>query len=547
MTLAALSALGACANGGGSDSSGDGGSSGSTSNGGSNNNGGSLGNGGSANGNGGSSAGSTSGNGGAAGVGTGQGGASGGAGAAGTGGTMADGGGPPREAGPTCANTDKSIISIDPTGFVTKACNNFGMQGAWYCYTDGVAGSTSSCMVGKTPYVASSTGMCLSGTTSTAAGAYGAGIGFSLNDSGGTAAVKSAYNAQMSNVVGFEITITGTTDVALRLNLTTAASSPDPAPFVALPGAGTYQVMLADAVVPGGWANANAGSRINPASIFDVQLAVPADASKAANYNYCITHLKPILATDTVMPAGTCTATTAYGSKVCGAQDLLAEVGAYAVQNNINGGAPGTQCVQAMLGGATCGGFAATFTGFGANGLTPSSYPSIIYGWQNGSFYGGYKTAKQLSAVGAATSSWNFVSPASGKWNAAYDIWLAPTAAPKNAGGGVELMVWLNYGGGAQPLGNNSNANASVAGEMWEVWKGSVTVSGATWQYIAYRRPVGSSTPVNNLDLKAFLTNATTQGVGLTTSSYLLGVQAGFEVWQSSVPATTNSFSATIN
>jgi hypothetical protein len=544
VSFAALSVLGACANGGSDGNGGAGSSGGATANGGSGNTGGSVGNGGSATGNGGS----TSGNGGTAGAGTGQGGSSGG-GAAGAGGSVPDGG-PRPDAAAACANADKTIIPIDATGFVTRTCNNFGMQGAWYCYADGVAGGTSSCVQGRTPFVAASTGMCVSGTTSTntVGGAFGAGIGFSLNDSGGAAAVKSAYNAQMNNVVGFEITVTGTTDVALRLNLTGAASSNDPAPFVALPGAGTYQVMIADAVVPGGWANANAGSRATPASIFDVQLAVPADATKAANYNFCITRLKPILASDTITPAGTCTATAAYGSKVCGAQDLLGEVGGYAVQNNINAGAPGTQCVQAMLGGATCGGFAATFTGFGNAILsTPSSYPSIIYGWQNGSFYGSYKTAKQLSAVGAVTSSWNFVSPATGKWNAAYDIWLGPQAAPKTAAGGLELMVWLNYGGGAQPLGSNSNADVSVAGEMWQVWKGSVTVNAATWQYIAYRRSVGSSAPVNNLDLKAFITNAASQNVGLAPSSYLLGVQAGFEVWQSSEPATTNSFSATIN
>jgi hypothetical protein len=541
----------ACANGGadggGNANGGSAGASGNAANGGANNAtsaGGASGNLGGASG----SAGSTPGNGGTTGQGgtPGQGGSAGSSGATGAGGTIADAG-PRGDGAPVCANADRTVVSIDPTGFVTRACNDAGLQGAWYCYTDGIAGGTSSCVTGRTPYLPASQGMCLSGTTSTGAGAYGAGIGFSLNDSGGTAAVKSAYNATMNNVVGFEITITGTTDVALRLNLTTAASSPDPAPFVALPGAGIYQVLFADAVVPGGWANANAGSRATPASIFDVQLAVPADPSKAANYNYCITHLKPILATTTITPAGMCGATAMYGGSVCGPQDLLGEVGNYAVQNNINAGSPGTQCVQAMLGGATCGGFAATFTGFGANGNTPSSYPSIIYGWQNGSFYGGYKTAKQLSAIGTATSSWSFASPASGKWDAAYDIWLSPQAAPKNAGGGTEVMVWLNYGGAAQPLGNNTNANVPIAGEMWEVWKGSVTVNAATWQYIAYRRPVGSSAPVTNLDLKAFLTNAASQNVGVTTASYLLGVQAGFEIWQSSQPATTSSFSATIN
>ena len=522
--------FGGCAAGGGDSNGGSGNSTG---------NGGSTGLGGGGNG------GSTSGNGGSGNTG----GTTGAGGATGQGGT-GDGGVVVRDAAPTCANPDRTIVPIDATGFATRGCNDFGMQGAWYCYADGAAGATTSCMTGKTPYLAASTGMCLSGATSTAAGAYGAGIGFSLNDSGGAASVKSAYNAQMANVIGFEITVTGTTDVALRMQFTTAAASSDPAPFVALPGAGTYQVMLADAVVPGGWANANAGSRVNPASIFDVQLAVPA-SSKAANYNYCITKLKPILAGTTPMPPGSCATGANYGSQVCGAQDLLGAVGNYAIQNNINTGAPGTQCVQAMVGGATCGGFSATFTGFGNNGsLSPSSYPSIIYGWQNGSFYGGYRTPQQISAITSAMTNWQVTTPSAGKWNAAYDIWLAPsgTPTPKTAAGGLELMIWVNYGspGNApQPIGTMMGT-VTVAGETWNVWRGSTGNGTATWMYLAYQRPTGSNSA--NFNLKDFFTNAMAQGVGLQNTWVLLGVQAGFEVWQQGGgSAATTSFSVNVN
>ena len=69
----------------------------------------------------------------------------------------------------------------------------------------------------------------------------------------------------------------------------------------------------------------------------------------------------------------------------------------------------------------------------------------------------------------------------------------------------------------------------------------SLRQGGQPWQ-----RP-DASRAVTNFDLKAFFTTAVTQGVGLSGASYLLGVQAGFEVWQSSQPATTNSFGATIN
>src|SRR5262249_50078925 len=155
---------------------------------------------------------------------------------------------------------------------------------------------------------------------------------------GGTSSVKSAYDAQANNIIGFQITITGSAgNVALRLGFTPAATSTGPAPFVALPGPGTYNVLFADAVVPGGWSSTPSGQRVTPTSVFDVQLAIPIN-STAVNYNYCISSLKPILAGTNTAPTGSC---ASYGASFCGLQDLLGGMGSYAVQNNINTGAPG--------------------------------------------------------------------------------------------------------------------------------------------------------------------------------------------------------------
>jgi cellulose 1,4-beta-cellobiosidase len=449
----------------------------------------------------------------------------------------------PVDAAPVCSNTDLTLLPIDATGWVARACNDYQMQGAWYCYADGIG--TSDCVTGVTPYVASSKAMCLSGTTSAASTAYGAAIGLELNASGGAASVKGAYDATTNNVIGFQITITGSSGgVALRLSLTGGATTTDTQPFVELPGAGTYQVLLADAVVPASFTGASAGSRANPAAIYDVQLAIPASA--AVTYDYCITELKPILAGAVTAPTA-CATPVAYGNPVCGPQDLLGEVGAYAVQNNVNG--TGTaQCVQALAGG-TCGGFAVTFPdgSFGSGGNSPSSYPSIVYGWQAGSFYGGYRTAKQLSAINSIPTMWQFTTPAGGKWDAAYDIWFSPQAAPVTANGGLELMVWPNYGGGAQPSGSMTSTVTIGSTGSWEVWKSSITVGSATWQYIAYRKQPGSSASLS-FDVKSFANDAVTENVGLSNSSYLLGVQAGFEIWSASQGATigTTSFSASV-
>jgi hypothetical protein len=449
------------------------------------------------------------------------------------------------DAGPVCSNTDKTILPIDATGFVERACDDYQIQGAWYCYADGVG--TSDCVTGKTPYVAASTGMCLSGMISTATGSYGAGLGLELNSSGGMASVKSAYDATANNVVGFEITITGSSGgIGLRLGFTGSATPGPTQPFVELPGAGTYQVLLADTLVPASFAGTTANTRANPAAIYDLQLAIPASAP--VSYNYCITEVKPILAANAPTVPTACATPTAYGNAVCAPQDILGEVttlgqtSLYAVQNNVNvGGTP--ECVQAMAGG-TCAGFTATLQDGALMGSNVQSYPSIIYGWQAGSFYGGYRTAVQLQNITSVPTKWSFTTPPGGGgnlWDAAYDIWFAPTAAPATAAGGVELMVWQNYSG-MQPDGGQTTTK-TIAGAQYQVWTGTVN----TWRYIAYRAAAPNSNPVN-FDLINFFKDAETENVTLSGSSYLLGIQAGFEVTSLPMGSTmsTNSFSVSV-
>src|SRR6185312_9563056 len=82
-----------------------------------------------------------------------------------------------------CTNTDKTVLNEDASGYVCN--NNWGIQGAWYCYSDG-ADSTISCKGtdgkgnGAIPFNSSANAMCLSGTMGTGSGSY-AGIGFKVN------------------------------------------------------------------------------------------------------------------------------------------------------------------------------------------------------------------------------------------------------------------------------------------------------------------------------------------------------------------------------
>jgi cellulose 1,4-beta-cellobiosidase len=380
--------------------------------------------------------------------------------------------------------------------------------------------------------------MCISGSTTTSTSGY-AGVGLSLNDSGGTNPVKSAYNATSHSIVGFAITIAGSTGgLTLRINYTTAASSSNPAPFFEVAGPGTYQVMFSQASVPAAWAVPNAGAKADATSVFDVQVQVA--GGTAASYNFCVTSLKPIMSTTGGgCASGTC-GTLSGSNQICGAQNT-ANVGNYSVQNNIFNNGTG-QCVTPTVNtSGSCAGFSTSFTGtFGNTGNSPSSYPSVIYGWQAGTLYGCYQP-KQVSAITSIPSTWSFTTPTSGKWDAAYDIWFGSSATTANNAQTTELMIWQNYGGNAQPVGSmiGSMTFNSVS---YEVWTGTVS----TWKYIAYRRSPGSSTAVD-FDLKPFVMDAVSRGQ-VTNSSYLLGIQAGFEIWQSGGTApSVQSFNVSVN
>jgi hypothetical protein len=170
----------------------------------------------------------------------------------------------------------------------------------------------------------------------------------------------------------------------------------------------------------------------------------------------------------------------------------------------------------------------------------PSSYPSVIYGWQNGQYFGTYQAsnAKQVSQIASANTSWQYSVPG-GTYDAAYDTWLGPstTGTP-----GLELMVWLGYNG-VQPAGSNTNKTVTIGGGTYQVWTGNVS----SWRYLAYRTNSPSGNANVSFNLNDFFQDALkNQNVGLMNNWYLMGIQAGFEVYSESGTLTTNSFSVSV-
>lgn len=459
--------------------------------------------------------------------------------------TPAPGDPAPAPAAAACTNTDMTTLPLDETGWIGRECNAYDIQGAVYCYQDGQ--SPTSCMDGVVPWVAGR-GICITGSTIVDPGgtsyAYGAGIGLSLNDSGMTdtmASVKSAYDATAHGVTGFHVVLTGTSGAPIRIGYTGAATSEDVAPFVEFPMPGDHPVEFTSAMVPSTWDVPNAGETVNPASIFDLQIQV-AGGDAAADYDICVQSITPITDGSVSVPSPGGGTLTSQGS--C-QTDGFAEIvlgSSYMVQNNAYNG--GSHCIEALWDGASHAGFNLTSVNANAaEGGPPASYPSIVYGWHvNGRFYGGYTQPKQLSAITSIPSDWTFTVPTSaGRYNASYDNWVHSSPAPQNEQGSLEHMIWLNFRDGATPIGSNVDS-VTIAGAQWEVWYGPNN----GWNTVTYKR-APATTSVTGFDLLPFFQDSIARGYA-QGSDYLLGIQAGFEIWQgSSDTYSTSNYSVSVN
>jgi hypothetical protein len=451
-------------------------------------------------------------------------------------GTEVDGG----DGGVDCTNTDMTKINIDSSGWV---CNNqWAIQGAWYCYADSTVTSNSCAGEGYIPFNTTSNAMCISGTTSTSQTAYtGAAIGLVLNQPQHGVDTKDPYNTTAKNIVGFAITISGSTGGSvLNINFPPQLLSTGESAAVTVPAVSgntvTYNVLFADAIMSD---NTTAPiEKIDPTKLTDVQVAIPGADGMAHNYNYCVTKIVPLMAA----AAAPGTLSTYGASFNEGKQIVLEGLGAYGIQNDVFN--IGTSMAMTASYGNGQVGFTATPMW---SGSSLNAFPSIVSGWVTGGNFvsggqGGYAGGKTIGALSSVKSNWAWsAGGASSNWDAAYDVWFASNQDPLKAG--TELMVWVGHSN-VSPIGGQTNA---------------VTISGApgTWTYSTGTNPtnqpvisyVSSSniTNVSALDLLPFFKDAANNGrASLSSGSYLLSVQAGFELYSGGNTWTTTSYSINI-
>jgi hypothetical protein len=464
----------------------------------------------------------------------------------------------------TCSNTDKSIIPIDATGWVDKTCDACGIQGAFYWYADDNTKASlmcngAACVANTPPYQAGAPGpgMCISGKATGMSADWGAGIGLSLNDSGGTTSVKGAFDATTAacgNITGFDITLTGNTGgMPVRIGFTTTGDGTTIAPFIpvgdpagtTLMLSGSQQIVIKNAVIPADWKSTDP-SPPDPSKIYDLQIQVAADQATAGTaFDLCVTDIKPVTDGSGGSMGGSSCKSSSVGSisTATGVQPLGSSGLGY--QNNVNNPGSGSQSVTGAY-GSGCGSLVVNTTGIKSNNNSPASYPSLVDGWHWGSWNGAYSqgSVKALSALTSVKSSYAFTPPAGNKWDVSYDMWVAQSpsiSAPD--GNTLEVMVWLDYSNmmTTNPIGSKLTTSFTAAGTTWEVWYGST----GSWHTVSYRRTPGT-TPVQDFDLLQFLKDAVTHGTG-STSWDLLSVEAGFELFDATSGGSVDSYSCSIN
>ena len=228
----------------------------------------------------------------------------------------------------------------------------------------------------------------------------------------------------------------------------------------------------------------------------------------------------------------------AASTTLCHSQSVAVSGGAYMIMNNEwHSGAP--QCI-------TTGGDASFTVASSSIAKTPhgppGGYPFIYRGCHWDACTAGSGLPIQVSGIhrGTVITSWSTTQPGgSSVYNVAYDIWFNQAPTTTGQPDGAELMIWLNHHGPVRPAGSQVASNVSIGGHDYDVW-----LRRWHWNTISYTMTTGT-TSVSHVNLQALVADAVSRGY-IGESWYLIGVEAGFELWRGGVGLATNSFSVNV-
>ena len=218
-------------------------------------------------------------------------------------------------------------------------------------------------------------------------------------------------------------------------------------------------------------------------------------------------------------------------------RDAFITLGKYWVNNNQWGANTGTgnqtiwsNCVQGDL---ISWGTSWTWTGT-TNQV--KSYASIVFGWQWGWRLSNTGLPLQISAGRNINCGWDFtMTQAGGAANVSYDMFLhTQPMAGTNDDPSDEIMVWLYRAGGAGPIGTLQQANVTIGGASYDIYRGFTR-----WNVVSYVRTTNATTAVINV--KNFMDDLVTRG-WVTTSKYISSIQTGSEIFTGTGQLDTKGF-----
>lgn len=176
----------------------------------------------------------------------------------------------------------------------------------------------------------------------------------------------------------------------------------------------------------------------------------------------------------------------------------------------------------------------------------PFGYPSVFIGSNSGG--DGFDTAgsnlpKRVGDLTSVQTGWAWTAPASGQYNAAYDVWFSTSAAGETGvANRTFLMVWFDRTGGINPEGS-PDGTFSLNGVTFNVFSGTQFEGRPIINYVAPSRLTTWS-----FDLVDFINDAKTrEPAAVSDDFYLTNIFAGFEIWSGSVGIKTDAFCASVN
>jgi xyloglucan-specific endo-beta-1,4-glucanase len=203
-------------------------------------------------------------------------------------------------------------------------------------------------------------------------------------------------------------------------------------------------------------------------------------------------------------------------------------VSKYNVVNNLWGlnqaGVSGQQCVWSVCDSGTAIGWGTSWDWQANTTSVPLSYSAVMLGWHWSSIAPNSGLPVLLSDNRKVNCTWSyrFTQHRGIAFDIAYDLWVAPTATPNSGTTPTdEIMIWLNHLG-AGPIGMPVGT-MDIAGARWTLFEGK-----NNWQVHSFVRADNVNCATFNL-MDFF--NELIQKHGFDSSKYLIGIEAGPEIY----------------